>query len=159
MIKEFKIKDQRFRVNRLDPILAFNIWHKFTSEWDKAGNPPIDYSDEDGEMPEDFKYGKKAWDTLVDAAKIQKNVLIHINRLSVEYMEELRVQMFNVLEAEVKYQDSKEWTPINDALLEVFEPMDNFAVTEAVIRSFFTHFEGSFTANRTLFLELFGEVV
>ena len=166
MTKEFSIafpdeeeKRQRFRVKRLDPILAFNIWHKFTSEWDRAGNPPIDYSEEEGEMPEYFKLGQKAWDTLIDAAKMQKSVLIHINRLRPEYMEELRKQMFDTVDAFCTYKEGSQWTPVNEELSSIFEPLDNFAVSEVTIRAFFTHFEKSFTGTKTLFLELLGETV
>ena len=176
MINHFSVHDQKFRVKRLDPILAFNIWNEFTTEWDKAGLSPIDFSEENAEMPsyyvdefvERFKdedesnvkrVAQRSWESIMDTLKTKKSVLTRINRLPARYMEELRIGMFQTVEAEVNTGDSGSWVPLSAEYESmIFDPLDNFAVSEVTIRAFFTHFKASFKGAETLFLELMQEM-
>ena len=152
----FAVEGQRFRVNRLSPLDGFRIWHRFRNQLAKTHSERAKI--EITEIPEGWPDGDAAWvrfhEHKENAAWLDRRFM----QLPAEYLEELRADMFEIMEAELKLDDKRtSWEPLNDVVETVFSPLDAYAVTEVAVRSFFFVFARSFNAGPNLYFALLKE--
>lgn len=180
----FTIEGRKFRVLRwANTDDAFRCWHEFTSHWAEAsdaGFPEPELSlkkedftvsveaelrrietDRDTPLPEEQRAAmleqmlERAHDTYVYNERLLAKLETRIWRLPYDYMKRLKADLFRSMEVEVEaFDGGMHWLPLADSEQMAFGDLDPAAITEAVVRGFFTHYQTSFSGNRPLFYSL-----